>query len=70
MALHPRRSGQRRPGSLTTPPCSEGVNWYLLTEPISASIEQVRKFTAAVDANNRPTQAINNRLVLAPMAGE
>ncbi len=57
-------------GSLTTPPCSEGVNWYLLTEPISASIEQVRKFAAAVDANNRPTQAINNRLVLAPLAGE
>ena len=69
--LLPRDTGYYRyMGSLTTPPCSEGVNWYLLTQPISASMEQVRKFTAAVDANNRPTQAINNRLVLAPLAGE
>ncbi len=68
--LLPRDTGYYRyMGSLTTPPCSEGVNWYLLTQPISASMEQVRKFTAAVDANNRPTQALNNRLVLAPMAG-
>ncbi len=57
-------------GSLTTPPCSEGVNWYLLTQPISASMAQVKKFAAAVDPNNRPTQALNNRLVLAPLAGE
>ncbi|MCH8925434.1 MAG: carbonic anhydrase family protein [Proteobacteria bacterium] len=69
--LLPRGTGYYRyMGSLTTPPCSEGVNWYLLTQPISASMEQVKKFAAAVDANNRPTQALNNRLVLAPMAGE
>ena len=69
--LLPRDKGYYRyMGSLTTPPCSEGVNWYLFTHPISASIEQVAKFAAAVDANNRPTQALNNRLVLAPMAGE
>lgn len=69
--LLPRDTGYYRyMGSLTTPPCSEGVNWYLLTEPVSASIEQIRKFGHAVDANNRPTQAVKNRLVLAPMAGE
>ncbi len=69
--LLPRDTGYYRyMGSLTTPPCSEGVNWYLLTQPISVGIEQVQKFAAAVDPNNRPTQALNNRLVLAPMAGE
>ncbi len=54
-------------GSLTTPPCSEGVNWYVLTQPISVGMEQVRRFAAAVGGNNRPIQAVNNRLVLAPM---
>ena len=57
-------------GSLTTPPCSEGVNWYLLTQPITASMEQIKKFADAVDANNRPIQPVNNRLVLAPVASE
>ena len=68
--LLPRDTGYYRyMGSLTTPPCSEGVNWYLLTQPIAASMEQVKAFAAAVDANNRPTQPVNNRLVLAPVAG-
>ncbi len=57
-------------GSLTTPPCSEGVNWYVLTHPIMVSMEQIKKFVAAVGPNNRPIQPLNNRLVLAPMAGE
>ena len=57
-------------GSLTTPPCSEGVNWYVLRQPISVGMNQIKKFAAAVGANNRPTQMVNNRLVLAPLAGQ
>ena len=69
--LLPRETGYfRYMGSLTTPPCSEGVNWYVLTQPISVGMEQVRKLIAAVGANNRPTQAVNNRLVLAPLTGQ
>ncbi len=57
-------------GSLTTPPCSEGVNWYVLRQPITVGMNQVKKFAAAVGANNRPIQPISNRLVLAPLASE
>ncbi len=64
------KSYYRYMGSLTTPPCSEGVNWYVLTQPITASMEQIKKFAALVGPNNRPVQPVNNRLVLAPMAGE
>lgn len=55
-------------GSLTTPPCSEGVNWFVLTNPIQVGLEQVSKFVAAVGSNNRPLQPRNHRLVLAPGA--
>src|SRR5690606_19950167 len=33
-------------GSLTTPPCSEGVTWLVLTEPVFASAAQINKFAA------------------------
>lgn len=53
-------------GSLTTPPCTEGVNWFVMAEPMEVSAEQVAKFTRVFGANNRPLQAVNNRLLLAP----
>ena len=53
-------------GSLTTPPCSEGVNWYFLTQPITVSMEQVEWFAKAVGENARPLQALNHRLLLSP----
>ncbi len=53
-------------GSLTTPPCSEGVNWFVMAEPMEVSAEQVALFSRSVGANNRPLQAVNNRLLLAP----
>jgi carbonic anhydrase len=53
-------------GSLTTPPCSEGVNWFVMADPVPASMEQVMAFSTAVGPNARPVQARNHRLVLAP----
>lgn len=60
------RAYYRYMGSLTTPPCSEGVNWFLLTEPVTASSEQIAKMSEALGGNARPLQARNNRLVLWP----
>jgi carbonic anhydrase len=48
-------------GSLTTPPCTEGVRWTVFNEPIEMSKEQIAAFTAAYDHNNRPLQPLNGR---------
>jgi carbonic anhydrase len=48
-------------GSLTTPPCSEGVNWYIRKTPTELSKEQIAEFTEVYDHNNRPVQALNER---------
>jgi len=50
-------------GSLTTPPCSEGVNWYVLKEPIEASPDQIKKFSSIFGVNARPTQPLNSRTI-------
>lgn len=52
-------------GSLTTPPCSEGVRWLVLTEPVSVSPTQVKTFEEVMGGpNNRPVQPLNARLIL------
>jgi carbonic anhydrase len=53
----------RYEGSLTTPPCSEGVHWAVLTEPLRASAEQIAALDAAMPANNRPVQPLGSREV-------
>jgi carbonic anhydrase len=50
-------------GSLTTPPCSEGVSWNLLLEPITVSKEQVETFAKIYQVDARPLQPINGRTV-------
>lgn len=59
------RDYYRFSGSLTTPPCSEGVRWLLLKTPMTASKEQITAFEAVMKHhNNRPVQPLNGRLVV------
>tara|TARA_R110001583_G_scaffold12410_6_gene55169 strand:+ start:14808 stop:15644 length:837 start_codon:yes stop_codon:yes gene_type:complete len=51
-------------GSLTTPPCSEAVRWFVLKAPQTVSTAQVKKFLSVVGENNRPVQPINARFLL------
>jgi carbonic anhydrase len=52
-------------GSLTTPPCSEGVWWLVMKKTASASRAQIDQFSKTVGfANNRPVQPVNARPVL------
>jgi carbonic anhydrase len=50
-------------GSLTTPPCSEGVNWFVLITPVQASRVQVARFGAIYPHNARPSQKLYGRTV-------
>ena len=63
--LPSRRDYFRFSGSLTTPPCTEGVRWLVLKKPASVSRAQVAAFAAALPhPNNRPVQPVNARPVL------
>ncbi|NKI69135.1 carbonic anhydrase family protein [Collimonas pratensis] len=50
-------------GSLTTPPCSEPVNWIVLEQPITMSKQQIAGFKAIFHDNHRPLQKLNHRQV-------
>ena len=66
LALMPKSmSYYRFSGSLTTPPCTEGVRWLVLKTPVSASRVQIEAFQRAVKHhNNRPVQPLNGRVVI------
>lgn len=61
--LPAKQSTYRYDGSLTTPPCSESVKWFVMSTPIELSAEQIAKFRAIIKGNNRPTQSLNGRKV-------
>lgn len=50
-------------GSLTTPPCTEGVQWVLFEQPIELSKAQIRKIRQLFPDNHRPAQPLNEREV-------
>jgi len=50
-------------GSLTTPPCSEGVRWYVLNEPVRISDEQIAALQTLLGENARPVQPLNKRVI-------
>ena len=63
-------------GSMTMPPCTEGVTWWVSAEPVEAEqkqIEQIRKAIIGADStkhgNNRATQGLNGRKVLVGHTG-
>ena len=50
-------------GSLTTPPCSEGVNWMVMSNRTTVSKEQVKAFTKLFPHSTRPVQPLNDRTI-------
>jgi carbonic anhydrase len=59
------RSYYRFNGSLTTPPCSEGVRWFVLKKAATISKQQVEQFARVMgEPNNRPVQPLNARCIL------
>lgn len=51
-------------GSLTTPPATEGVRWFVLKQPLHMSRAQIEAIDSVYYSNNRPTQPLNARFVL------
>ncbi|HKA41289.1 MAG TPA: carbonic anhydrase family protein [Burkholderiales bacterium] len=52
-------------GSLTTPPCSENVTWFVLKHPETISTDEVARFAKVYPMNARPVQALHGREVRA-----
>jgi carbonic anhydrase len=50
-------------GSLTAPPCTEGVTWYVLKTPIEVSAGQIAAFAKLYPHDVRPPQPLNGRIV-------
>ncbi len=51
-------------GSLTTPPCSEGVQWVVMRHPVTVSPEQLELFARLYPMNARPVQAAAGRRIM------
>ena len=51
-------------GSLTTPPCSEGVQWVVMRHPVAVSQEQLDIFARMYPMNARPLQAASGRRIM------
>ncbi|HCJ7369192.1 TPA: carbonic anhydrase family protein [Enterobacter hormaechei subsp. xiangfangensis] len=52
-------------GSLTTPPCSEGLRWLVMKKPVTLSSKQLHIFQQALKhSNNRPIQPLNGRIIV------
>jgi len=51
-------------GSLTTPPCTEGVNWYVLKQPVEVDDRQITTAATVIGRNARPPLPRNHRLLM------
>lgn len=49
--------------SLTTPPCTEGVKWFVLKHPLELSAAGLARFARLYRHNERPPQPLNGRLI-------
>lgn len=63
--LPAKRSYYAYEGSLTTPPCSEGVKWMVLKQPLTVSAAQIEKYRSLYPGSVRPVQPLNGRVVYA-----
>lgn len=59
--LPAQQTSYRYTGSLTIPPCSEGVRWVVMTEPLEISPAQLATLARTIPGNNRPVQPLNDR---------
>ena len=50
-------------GSLTTPPCSEGVLWLVMQQPVPVSAQQIDIFSRLYPMNARPIQKAAGRMI-------
>jgi len=50
-------------GSVTAPPCTEGVTWYVLKTPVEISAKQIDAFARLYPHDVRPLQPLNGRVV-------
>lgn len=53
-------------GSMTTPPCQEGVLWMVMKTPVAISAEQLAIFSRLYPMNARPVQPLGGRLIKGP----
>jgi carbonic anhydrase len=62
--LPAKRAYYRYEGSLTTPPCSETVDWLVLADPIEVAEADISRFAKLYPMNARPVQNLNRRFIL------
>ena len=58
------KTAYRYDGSLTTPPCTEGVTWTVFKQPITMASEKLNAIRSTHDGNSRPLQPIGHRKIL------
>jgi carbonic anhydrase len=58
------RNGWSYTGSLTTPPCTEGVRWVVYSTPIEVSVAQLARFTARHAISYRPARRLGERAII------
>jgi carbonic anhydrase len=62
--LPPQHGYYAYDGSLTGPPCTEGVRWLVMKQPLELSAEQLARLKSLIPNNARPVQPLNGRQVL------
>lgn len=63
LLIPPRQTFYHYQGSLTHPPCLQGVDWFVFNTPLQLSKDQIASFRAMYDHNNRPIQKSLKRKV-------
>ena len=58
------RSYFRYTGSLTEPPCTERITWFVMQKPVEVSVHLIDRIRQIMGHNNRPVQATNGRSIL------